>query len=317
MSTGNALDTHSGRDRQGSSATVTNGDSSSTTVGDIGELNPHVFTDAKATVHHHCSNCHELIQGGIHHCADCGVDFCARCEVAGVAIADHDELHIMIKFSAGTTLVRLRDALQLVIGRGAGGGVVPANPAVDDGGIQGQPDVNVAHEIDCAVCSKPIIGVRYQCASCPAPAASETFSLCEGCHNGSHEVHELSHVFVKLPRPVIRPLVSSSPLVPPTLYKYTGRNMPNASREEIVTAFFKHNAHPSTLCDWCITQIEGNWYRCTDCGKDLCEACETSKLLEHDDRHVFMVFRSQVDMVALSIIIDLENPRPILKHPVY
>lgn len=50
--------------------------------------------------------------------------------------------------------------------------------------------------------------------------------------------------------------------------------------------------HSSALCDRCMTRIQGEWFRCAYCPKDLCDACEA--LDTHDDSHVFFTFKAPV-----------------------
>jgi hypothetical protein len=54
--------------------------------------------------------------------------------------------------------------------------------------------------------------------------------------------------------------------------------------------------HLSIACDLCIERIQGEWYWCVYCGKDLCDAHEA--IDTHDNTHVFVVFKSEVDMQA-------------------
>ena len=98
------------------------------------------------------------------------------------------------------------------------------------------------HGLLCDGCAQPIVGVRYQCANCPSypkstslvrvafcstsmhMARSEaylcfwclSFRQCERCEARSYALHDATHFFFKLPRPVHRPLVIQPPL--PRLY---------------------------------------------------------------------------------------------------
>jgi hypothetical protein len=54
-----------------------------------------------------------------------------------------------------------------------------------------------------------------------------------------------------------------------------------------VKAYLKH-VH--ALCDRCMVIIQGAWFRCVYCGKDLCDDCE--EIDTHDDTHVFLVLKS-------------------------
>jgi hypothetical protein len=67
--------------------------------------------------------------------------------------------------------------------------------------------------------------------------------------------------------------------------------------------------HSAAICDRCIEPIHGEWFRCANCDADLCEDCEAIGV--HDARHVFVVFKSSVDMfkfrwVALLAILFMD-----------
>ena len=63
-------------------------------------------------------------------------------------------------------------------------------------------------------------------------------------------------------------------------------------------AYLETLVHPSALCDRCMTPIEGVWFRCCYCGRDLCDACEDVDT--HNDAHVFIVFKSAVSSPGIS-----------------
>ncbi|KAG1723846.1 uncharacterized protein EDB91DRAFT_1008814, partial [Suillus paluster] len=50
--------------------------------------------------------------------------------------------------------------------------------------------------------------------------------------------------------------------------------------------------HSTALCDRCMERIQGAWYRCAYCAKDLCGECES--LDTHDETHIFVVFKAPV-----------------------
>ncbi|KAH9943795.1 hypothetical protein B0H21DRAFT_747586, partial [Amylocystis lapponica] len=58
--------------------------------------------------------------------------------------------------------------------------------------------------------------------------------------------------------------------------------------------------HPTAVCDRCMTRITGVWYRCAYCSRDLCEVCE--EMDTHNRMHVFVVFKSPVDMHLLRYV---------------
>lgn len=56
--------------------------------------------------------------------------------------------------------------------------------------------------------------------------------------------------------------------------------------------YLKSLVHSAALCDRCMTSIQGEWFRCAYCPKDLCDACEA--LDTHNNLHVFFVFKAPV-----------------------
>jgi hypothetical protein len=65
-------------------------------------------------------------------------------------------------------------------------------------------------------------------------------------------------------------------------------------------------------------RIEGEWFRCAYCSKDLCHHCE--ELDTHDPTHLFYVLKSNVDMQPFKHMVDFENPvnsRPVVPFQVY
>lgn len=56
--------------------------------------------------------------------------------------------------------------------------------------------------------------------------------------------------------------------------------------------YLKSLVHSSAVCDRCMTCIQGEWFRCAYCAKDLCDVCE--EVDTHNDSHVFLVFKSIV-----------------------
>jgi hypothetical protein len=161
----------------------------------------------------------------------------------------------------------------------------------------------------CGGCNELIVGVRYQCANCPS--LPNAFNLCAVCEIRSHQLHDPMHAFFKIPRPLDKEIESSFPIVP-ILYKApvgSGSYSPD---------YLKSVFHSSAVCDRCMTRIQGAWFRCAYCAKDLCDACE--ELDTHDDKHIFIVFKSPVDMLVFRRFTDLENPTggpPLISHPVF
>ncbi|TDL21783.1 hypothetical protein BD410DRAFT_279074 [Rickenella mellea] len=171
------------------------------------------------------------------------------------------------------------------------------------------------HRIACKGCNHPIIGVRYQCATCPSVPSS--YSLCSKCEARSYLLHDPMHVFFKLPRPVETPIESEYPIVP-VLYTQPAGPSGGQVLSSDPKAYLRGITHAAAICDWCMERICGEWYRCVYCPKDLCDVCEA--LDTHDSTHFFCVFKSKMDMQHFHSFADLGNPngpRPLLKYPVY
>jgi len=170
------------------------------------------------------------------------------------------------------------------------------------------------HQLMCNGCSQTIVGVRYQCGNCSS--SPRAYNLCSGCESQSYNMHDPMHVFFKLPRPVQRPMEFSFPLLP-LLYK-----IPVGPSSGTMTtdpkAYLSSLVHSSALCDRCMTPIQGEWFRCGYCARDLCDACEDVDT--HDDTHVFLVFKSQVDMQTFRTFANLDSPNgspPVIPYAVY
>jgi len=171
------------------------------------------------------------------------------------------------------------------------------------------------HHKFCNACNNPILGVCYQCGSCQSiPAA---YSLCSSCEARSYMVHDPMHIFFKLPRPVQNQLESPRPLIPELYLSPAG---PRGHYDPMnPKEYLKSLVHFSAFCDRCMTAIQGEWFRCAYCPKDLCDACEA--LDTHNNSHVFFVFKAPVDMNnKLRQFVQLDNPEgspPVIPYPVY
>ena len=123
------------------------------------------------------------------------------------------------------------------------------------------------------------------------------------------------HIFFKFPRPVQQQLKFQSPLVP-ILYK----SGPGGSEPD-PKPYLQTLTHNSALCDRCMTRIKGEWFRCAYCALDLCDSCEAVDT--HDETHVFMVLKAEVDMDIFKIFAQLDHhgngvrSKPVIPYPVY
>ncbi|KAL4078724.1 hypothetical protein V8B97DRAFT_1933072 [Scleroderma yunnanense] len=286
-----------------------------------------------------CAHCLQDIVGARFHCAICNsVDICSNCESVGLpgnldsADGGHSSSHIMIKIpyplessevrTASRRAIHLwtgRDAAQVLTASHSKSSSVYSSYAQTIVGsriqLNLQDDTPEDHHINCNGCNETIFGIRYQCATCPS--SPTLYSLCASCEERSYSLHDPMHAFVKLPRPVQRPLESTMPFLP-KLYKVPagplGVVAPNTDPKEYLSFL----VHSSALCDRCMERIRGAWFRCVYCAKDLCEDCEA--LDTHDETHVFVVFKAPVDMPRFRQFTNLEHPSaspPIIPFPVY
>ncbi|RDB23655.1 hypothetical protein Hypma_009170 [Hypsizygus marmoreus] len=282
-----------------------------------------------------CAHCLLDIVGARFHCAICdSIDICSNCESAGLpgnldsADGGHVSSHILIKIPYPLETAELKNASQrafdlwtgrdaasvgLSIPRSKPSSVVSsyARTVVGSGSRHTQdPD---DHHLFCNGCSKPIIGIRYQCANCAS--SPRAYNLCQDCEAWSYSLHDPMHVFFKLPRPVQRPLESSFPMVPVLYRAPVG---PPLGTTDDPKAYLHSLVHSSAVCDRCMTCIQGEWFRCAYCARDLCDACESVDT--HDDTHVFLVFKAPVDMQVFKTFANLESPEgspPVIPYPVY
>ncbi|KAG8791432.1 hypothetical protein FRC16_000419 [Serendipita sp. 398] len=174
-----------------------------------------------------------------------------------------------------------------------GGGGVPNS----DGSQSGMQRMD--HGMYCNGCGLRIIGVRYQCAGCPS-SDGQGYSLCVSCEARSYQLHDAMHCFFKIPRPLDRKIQEEDALLPPLYILAAGESldeMPPGTSANDPRAYLQTIVHRVALCDRCIQRITGEWYHCAYCAKDLCDACEAMD--SHDASHLFVVFKSVVDMSIL------------------
>nr|XP_019047774.1 hypothetical protein I302_04391 [Kwoniella bestiolae CBS 10118]OCF26704.1 hypothetical protein I302_04391 [Kwoniella bestiolae CBS 10118] len=298
-----------------------------------------------------CHNCLQDIVGPRFHCAVCAVDLCIQCEAVVLEVngTSHTADHIMMKIPVpiSSTQVdavsrRARDRWfqqdrTVAAGTISGDGEAssrsssPTNdtvyaPTTNRDRLQTPPTVAITtrdaldHALRCGNCNEWIMGRRFQCANCPSDP--EGYNLCSICELRSYRVHDPTHVFLKFDRPVHAPIRSSRPVLP-LLYRQPVGKVPTSALSSInprdPTAYLKHLLHRETLCDVHGDQIRGVWLRCCHCaaGYDLCQEAERAS--HHDPTHVFVLFKSRVDMAAFRALADLggAQPKPLLKQRVY
>ncbi|KAM5536597.1 hypothetical protein V8D89_009692 [Ganoderma adspersum] len=303
----------------------------------------------------HCAHCMQEIVGARFHCAICeNVDICSNCDAAGLpgnidsADGGHISSHIMIKIPHPMSTADLQNTSQMAIRLWTGRDAAVAQA----GSANGRPRrnslgesayshtvlgtgtrVEVAsiehdHGLVCDGCAQPIIGVRYQCANCSSYPKS--VSLCERCEARSYALHDPTHFFFKLPRPVNRPLVLQPPL--PRLYKKPagppggalnlndpkGKSACHRTACSCFHRYLQTLTHAFAVCDRCMSHISGEWFHCAYCPKDLCDSC--AEVDTHDNTHLFVVFKSDVNMQIFRRFMNEEDPSrspPLIQFPVY
>ncbi|KAH8105523.1 hypothetical protein DFH11DRAFT_1733424 [Phellopilus nigrolimitatus] len=145
--------------------------------------------------------------------------------------------------------------------------------------------------IACKGCNQSNIGVRFQCATCPA-TKTQSYSLCANCEQRSYLLHDPMHIFFKLPRPVDRPIESQFAILP---------ILPQVQQVDSTPLIPKLNSRRSTTTRRC----------------DLFDVCENLNPHAHD---FFYVFKAPVDMQVFRIVAELDKLKgspPVLKYPVY
>ncbi|KAI0769252.1 hypothetical protein BC629DRAFT_1595952 [Irpex lacteus] len=291
-----------------------------------------------------CTHCLQDIVGARFHCAICpSIDICSNCESAGLpgnldsSDDGHNSSHIMIKIpyplpseeleQASKSAQRLwrKDAASLEDGkpRQRRDSFVSTSYSRtimghSSSSLTSLPVASVTddHGLLCRHCGKSIIGVRYQCALCPSNP--EGYNLCSNCEPHSYAIHDPMHIFLKLPRPVDKPIQSDGPLIP-ILYRIPAGPPGGVYSRERPQEYLREVMHKSAVCDRCMTHIVGEWFRCVYCAKDLCDACEAVDT--HNDTHFFMVFKSMVNMKAFREFAHLDDdtqpPRQVVSYGVY
>ncbi|OCF60275.1 hypothetical protein L486_02955 [Kwoniella mangroviensis CBS 10435] len=298
-----------------------------------------------------CHNCLQDIVGPRFHCAVCAVDLCIQCEavVLDVNGTSHTADHIMMKIPVPISPYQVDDVSRrardrwfhqdrtMATGTMSGDGETSSrsssptndtvyaptaarNPAISPPRLAVTTRDALDHGLKCGNCHEWIMGRRFQCANCPSDP--EGYNLCSICELRSYRVHDPTHVFFRFDRPVHIPIRSSRPILPP-LYRQPVGKVPTSALSTInprdPTAYLKHVLHRETLCDVHGDQIRGVWLRCCHCaaGYDVCQEAERAS--DHDPTHVFVLFKSRVDMNAFRAFADLgaSLPKPLLKQQVY
>ncbi|KAH8104219.1 hypothetical protein DFH11DRAFT_1765448 [Phellopilus nigrolimitatus] len=251
--------------------------------------------------------------GARFHCVICeSVDICSNYEAAGLPgnldadDAGHNTAHIMIKIpiplNSSKVQTASRRALQLWTGRDSLRRV--------RGDSLWEADATLDLRIACKGCNQSNVGVRFQCAMCPA-TKTQSYSLVPIVL-----LHDPMHIFFKLLRPVHRPIESQFAILP-ILYVPIAFLSHIVFLSSAVPAYLTTLYHNVALCDYCMDRIKGEWFRCVYCAKDLCDECENLNPHAHDRTHFFYVFKAPVNTLIVAELDNLEGSLPVLNYPVY
>ena len=71
------------------------------------------------------------------------------------------------------------------------------------------------------------------------------------------------------------------------------------------TDYLRTLTHAFAVCDRCMSHIRGEWFHCAYCPKDLCDSC--AEVDTHDNTHLFVVFKSDVNMQIFRYVLSLLN----------
>ncbi|GBC09678.1 hypothetical protein RclHR1_09030010 [Rhizophagus clarus] len=123
----------------------------------------------------YCNVCNKYIVGVRYKCGHCDdYDICSNCETS-----NHDRNHVLIKIKRPINNDRfVKTAL------------LPEFQLIE------QNEQDIDHRTNCSVCHKKIRGVRYKCGHCAK------FELCVNCEAYPFNLHDPTHVFIKIRRPV-------------------------------------------------------------------------------------------------------------------
>ncbi|KAH8108584.1 hypothetical protein DFH11DRAFT_1691418 [Phellopilus nigrolimitatus] len=243
------------------------------------------------------------IVGARSHCAICeSVGICSNYEAAGLPgnldadDGDHNTSHVMIKIPIPLNSSKVRRARQLWTGRDSLYVQYTPSRCVRADSLREADAVTIIgfgskharggrcdrKALDLRIAN---IGVRFQCATCPA---TKTQSDCL--------LHNPMHIFFKLPRPVDRPIESQFAILP-ILYVSIAFPSHIVYRQPAGPAGRLNSSHPKA--------------------KDLFDVCENLNPHAHDRTHFFYVFKAPVNTLIVAELDNLEGSPPVLNYPVY
>ncbi|KAF9364133.1 hypothetical protein BGX34_002450, partial [Mortierella sp. NVP85] len=92
-------------------------------------------------------------------------------------------------------------------------------PIAYPGQIQVKVDHTPHYNVICDGCENEIHGVRYKCGNCA------DYDLCGNCEARPDPIHDPTHIFLKIRRPIATRLTSATPLLPQMYQRGWGRTL--------------------------------------------------------------------------------------------
>ncbi|CDO69770.1 hypothetical protein BN946_scf184766.g15 [Trametes cinnabarina] len=245
----------------------------------------------------HCAHCMQEIVGARFHCAVCeNVDICQNCDAAGLpgnldsADGGHISSHIMIKIPHPIPTADVESTSQMALKLWTRDG-----PHLQVNGTNGHARRNSFG----SAYSHTVLGTGTRA---DAGAASLDHGVaCDGCAQ---------------PIVGVRYQCANCPSYPK--YKTPAGPAGGAFNAVDPKAYLRNLMHQFAVCDRCMSHIRGEWFHCAYCPKDLCDSC--AEVDTHDPTHLFIVFKSNVNMQIFRRFMNEEDPSrspPLISFPVY
>lgn len=149
---------------------------------------------------------------------------------------------------------------------------------------------------------------------------------CSTCERDAHTFHNPLHAFLRITRPLHKPLPALSGILPilydpssslrcdePSLSTGSTRSGSSDGRPDGGLVL-----HQNVICDVCLEAISGAWIRCASCSAsfDLCSGCLNS--VDHARDHVMLKLTRRVDMALFRSLVRLSsNPVPLISFSLY
>ncbi|RIA93490.1 hypothetical protein C1645_819352 [Glomus cerebriforme] len=126
----------------------------------------------------YCNVCNKYIVGVRYKCGHCDdYDICSNCETS-----NHNRNHMFIKIKRPIDTI--------------GNNKFGKSTLLPEFQLIEQNEQDIDHKVVCNVCHKNVRGVRYKCGHCTK------FEICTNCEAYPFNLHDPTHVFIKIKRPV-------------------------------------------------------------------------------------------------------------------